>query len=218
MNSNVVVEFLALNSAVLPKRKALLQALEEFGIQQEHISDFKEDESIVSFLYRKGVCVLKLIESPISWSSIENACGGSSRWPEALEKMKAHRSHIIVTWFDRKSTLVEKYLSLTRIMAALASVCDSLGVYWGAGALVHQADLFITECKNIRPDYVPLPLWVDFRVEESDAGGFLMKTTGMEALGQREILVRKPAKTASEAYNIAFNLARHSLEYGSAHN
>lgn len=220
MHSNVVVEFLALNTPALPEERTFKSALEVFGFKRSLIEDYKTDESMISFLYQGGVCVLKLVESPLAWSELEKkykaVAAGQDNGSVLVEKMQRHSSHIIVTWFSRTATVIDRYLMLTRAMAALASVADTAGIYWGAGSLLHTGEVFINESRNIQDDAFPLQLWVDFKLERTGDGLYLISTNGLEALGCEEIRILKPQNSADEAYNIAFQLAQSLLAFGSS--
>jgi hypothetical protein len=220
MHSNVVVEFLALNTPALPEEQTFKTALEVFGFKRSQIEDYKTDESMISFLYRGGVCVLKLVEAPLTWKELEKkyetVAAGQDNGSVLVEKMQHHSSHIIVTWFSRSSTAIDRYLMLTRAMAALASVTDTAGIYWGAGSLLHARETFINESRNIQDDAFPLQLWVDFKLMRTEDGRYLLSTTGLEALGCAEIRILEPQNSADETYNIAFQLAQSLLAFGSS--
>ena len=66
-------------------------------------------------------------------------------------------------------------------------VSNTAGIYWGNGTLVYQTDFFSDSCRDATLDNLPLPLWIDFRVEKNDDNSLRFFTTGMNAFGEKEI-------------------------------
>ena len=94
----------------------------------------------------------------------------------------------------------------------MAETASSVGVFWGPGRLVHPAAAFIEQAEDIRETNLPLFLWIDFRVESLDDGGVRAYTTGLEALGQSEIEVRRFAGEPQALLGHLYNLAHYLLD------
>jgi hypothetical protein len=115
-----------------------------------------------------------------------------------------------VVLVDEGRDRVEKALLLTRLVTAAALSSPAVGVFWGPGRLVHPPQAFIDLGRDMSREQLPLYLWIDFRVEQDPESGWLLFTTGLEALGQPEIEVRRyqgDIRTLREAvYNVAHYL------------
>lgn len=147
-----------------------------------------------------------LVPRPVPWSQLEGPCATAWYWPTAAEALRSHAAHLLVTLIDEGSKPVEKSTCLTQLTAGLVGCSRSLGVFWGPGRLVHPAQAFIDQAVQSTLADLPLFLWIDFRIERTDAGTRLY-TTGLEALGQTELealdFPGQPQQLLEHAYNIA---------------
>jgi hypothetical protein len=150
-----------------------------------------------------------LVPRPIPWSQLEGPCATAWYWPTAAEEVRDHQAHLLVTLIDEGGKPVQKSERLTQLVAGLLEGSRSPGVFWGPGRLVHPKQAFIEQAVQSTPSNLPLFLWIDFRIERSDAGTRLY-TTGLEALGIEELEATdfqgEPQLLLEHAYNIAHYL------------
>ncbi len=148
-----------------------------------------------------------LVPRPVPWSQLEGPCATAWYWPTAAESLRDHTAHLLVTLIDEGGKSVEKSVSLTQLAAGLTGSSQSLGVFWGPGRLVHPAQPFIEQAVQSTAADLPLFLWIDFRVERTDAGTTRLYTTGLSALDCTELEVTdfpgEPQQLLEYAYNIA---------------
>lgn len=149
-----------------------------------------------------------LVDKPIPWSRLEGPCATAWYWPEAADRMKPHTDHLFLTLLDEHSRAIDRSFRLTRFAVAAVGAAPALGLVWGATGAVHDPAAFADLAARSSKTDLPLHLWVDFRVYQHDhAGRFGFFTTGMEALGHRELEVPAfegdPQRLIAAAYNIA---------------
>ncbi len=61
---------------------------------------------------------------------------------------------------------------------------------------------------------MPLPLWIDFRIERNDDGTLRLFTTGMKALDKLEIEIPRSRRESAEVFNFACAIADYILSRG----
>ncbi|QDV75265.1 DUF4261 domain-containing protein [Botrimarina mediterranea] len=149
-----------------------------------------------------------LVDKPIPWERIEGPCATAWYWPEAEAAMRPHTAHLFVTLLDESKRLIDVSFRLTRVLVATAANAPAVGLVWGASGAVHEPQAFAELAAQSSDSDLPLNLWIDFRVYQQDAGvGYGFFTTGMEALGRRELEVPhydgEPQHLVAAAYNIA---------------
>lgn len=148
-----------------------------------------------------------LVGQPIPWDRIEGPCATAWYWPEAEQAMRPHTAHLFVTLLDESRRKIDVSFRLTLLLAATAAHAPALGVVWGASGAVHEPRAFAELAMQSSTSDLPLHLWIDFRVYEHDNGGYGFFTTGMEALGRRELetphYLGEPQRLIGAAYNIA---------------
>lgn len=176
-----LLAMVALNSPSLPSPQALFKMLPQADVDENSLHA-KND--VYVFGLGEDNATVALMPVPIPWSNLEGPCATAWWWSEASEKMKNHTHHVLVALLGQGDDLVKRYMTLTQLTAAVASLTDAAGVYWGSGTLVHDPQVFIEQTDNMTSDDLPLHLWIDFRLETNDDGSCRLFTTGMKAFGK----------------------------------
>ena len=77
---------------------------------------------------------------------------------------------------------------MIEVVAAVIGTCpQTIGVYWGNATLVVSPPVFRSFAKEMLPDGLPLPIWIDFRVGPGENGKLVGFTHGMQSLGHKEL-------------------------------
>ncbi len=202
-----LLAMVALNTPSLPPPKALLGSLKAIpGITVDLNSVQAKGEAIVFGLGKDNAAVC-LVPAPIPWSNLEGPCATAWWWPDATERMKKHESHILVALMGDVGNPIQRHITLTHLTAAVASHTDAAGIYWGSGTLVHDPQVFTEQAHDLSSENLPLPLWIDFRVERNDDGSRRLFTTGMKAFNQMEIEIPHSEKEPAEIFDFACSIA-----------
>ena len=149
--------------------------------------EWKDNNLVTEF--REATLAVSLMPAPIPWNGLEGPCATSWWWPEATERMRAHKYHFIVALVGGSIEPVERRVILTKVVCTIVHDSDAIGVYWGEGTIVHEPGEFIRQAKSVNVHKIPGPLWIDVRVEENSDGSFRCFTTGLAPLGFLEIEV-----------------------------
>ena len=154
-----------------------------------------------------------LVDRPIPWSKLEGPCATAWYWPEAEAVMRGHTHHLFVTLLDERTKAIDRAARLTETLVALAAHSPAVGLVWGSTGAVHEPKDFTQLAAAATPDNLPLNLWIDFRVYEREEGdGFGLFTTGLEALGRREMEVPHYAGDPQQLIGATYNIAHYALE------
>lgn len=152
--------------------------------------------------------------TPIPWSDLEGPCATAWYWPEATERMKNHKSHIIVSVVGTKLDKIDNALLLTKIVSAVAECASTAGIYWGAGTIVHSVETFKEMTEGRNREILPLYAWVDFRVIPEKKNSFSLFTTGFKLFDIMEIEIIKSKKQPNVLIDKAFNMGHYILDNG----
>ncbi|MEQ8847890.1 DUF4261 domain-containing protein [Botrimarina sp.] len=154
-----------------------------------------------------------LVDKPIPWSRLEGPCATAWYWPEAADALKPHTDHLFLTLIDEHSPALDKSFRLTQLAIAAAAASPAAGVVWGASGAVHEPAAFADLALRSSRSDLPLHLWVDFRVyQRDDQQSFGFFTTGMEALGRRELEAPAYHGDPQQLIAAAYNIAHYVLE------
>ncbi len=208
MNKDTWMAMLAADDEQLPDLDDVADFLQTTWPESEPITSVSSKGNIVTFALGEATAALTLFPMPIPWQHLEGPCATAWYWPGAAAALRRHRRHVLVTLIDESRDPIEKSLRLTRLVAAFTARCEqALGIFWGPGRMVHPPQAFLDLSQDMTREYLPLYLWIDFRVEAISAGTYRLYTTGLEPLGQREIEVERyegdPQKLLETVYNIA---------------
>jgi hypothetical protein len=169
-------------------------------------------DKLLTFTVGDLTAAATLIPRPIPWTQLEGPCATAWYWPEATAEMRDHAAHLLIAVVDEGGKAVEKAATLTRLTAAAVAATPSVGVFWGPGRLVHAPGAFAEQAIQMRPDNLPLFLWIDFRVEQTDEGVYRLYSTGLEALGESEIEVARFDGNPQELLDFVYNFAHYMID------
>lgn len=205
--NRILLAMVALNTPSMPPTAALLESLRAIPGIAIDLASVETKGSTIVFGLGKDHAAVALTPTPIRWSDLEGPCATAWWWPEATEKMQNHTSHILVVLAGDTGNLIQRHVTLTHLTATIASHTDAAGIYWGGGTLVHDPQVFTEQAQDLSPDDLPLPMWIDFRVESNDDGSYRLFTTGMKAFNQLEIEIPHSQKSPAEVFDFACSIA-----------
>jgi hypothetical protein len=219
--SRMLLSMVALDTPSMPDVQELLPTLASLSGTTVKTTGAVAKENALTFPYGGNVAAVALMPAPIPWSNLEGPCATAWWWPEAGARMHGHNSHLLVALGGDEGDAVRRSLALTHLTAAAAAHCRAAGIYWGGGRLVHEPRVFLAEARNASPENLPLPLWIDFRIESNDDGTLRLFTTGMKALGKMEIEIpgsrHEPAEVIKFARSIADYIVSRGAEIRDGH-
>jgi hypothetical protein len=177
-------------------------------------TDVDQKENTIAFRVGTSNIILGKMPAPIPWADLEGPCSTSVLWPNALDEVRQHRIHWIVTVSGDLNPVEISTLLMQATASVMATSPTAIGVYWGNATLVIPKDIFVEFAETILPHGPPLEMWVDFRVgrdSEKSSSGF---TTGMAALGHMEFEAQSSPEPPGELRERFLALARYVLENG----
>jgi hypothetical protein len=174
----------------------------------------KRSEQTVSFSVGGSTVSFRMVSGPIAAPEFWRACSDSWFWPEAMEKLKPHRGHVVLSLDSKESRLNQiKFLSLATT-AVLMSTPGCLGVFWSGGNLVIAPEMFQEFCVRMLPDSLPLYIWVDFRVSKNSFGKSMGFTHGLSQFGLMDLETLNSPEELDELRERFFSLAVNFIENG----
>jgi hypothetical protein len=206
------VAMVALPQAVAPAASDVAQAYQK--LWDEKITGESDDDLTFSLETTEGQIICGLMPVPLPWTDLEGPCATSPFWEDAAAAMKKHKAHLIVTASPVDENPVAGARLLTKAIAAVLQATSAIGVYCGAGTLVHSSVTFLEHAAEMSEECLPLYLWVDFRVMADEGDTVTLFTTGMEALGFREMEIVQSQIEPAELVDLVFNFAHYLLDNG----
>lgn len=215
-NENSIIAMIALEKHDVPSIESLFKLYTELSKNELNLNNIQEKDGNIIVNIDDETAFISFIPAPIPWSNLEGPCTTAWYWPEATDMMKKHEAHALISIMPKNTNkaVLERVISITHLTASVAKATNALGIYWGSGALVQSPEYFINECLEFDPDYLPLDLWIDFRVEQYPGEKCNIITTGMDAFGHMEIEIIESSKPAYDSFEFAFNVGNYLLKNG----
>ncbi|QEH39189.1 hypothetical protein OJF2_78010 [Aquisphaera giovannonii] len=178
----------------------------------------REGGALASFRVGDESFALSLMPVPHPPGDLEGPLATSWMWPEDVsrEDVRRHRSQLLVAMTGGAGDPVRRRLALTAVTALAAGQPGVMAVYWPEAALIHHPSVFVEMAGAMAsPDAPPLPLWVDLRTFPNRDESIGLFTTGLPALGHKEIEIpgidMEPGELREWLLNILHDLLERSL-------
>lgn len=214
MQPRPLLAMIAVNELTLPSPTALVQAFKALSGISVDLASLQSKQGNVVFEIGNDHAAIGLMPIPIPWSNLEGPCLTAWWWPEAAEKMKSHKGHVLVALVGDQGDAIRRAITLTQLTAAVAASVDAAGIYWGGGALVHDPNAFVKEAESVSTASLPLQLWIDFRLGQNEDDSLRLFTTGMALFDQKEIEMPRTTKKPNDVLDFAYAIADYVLTSG----
>jgi len=130
-------------------------------------------------------------------------------WPTADAALAGHRAHLSVAESAENSGVLSLACDLTKAIAALLPVTDSLAVCWLHGPALNSSESFVETAREMfGTGLYPLALWVAVRWD-GEAGA--LHTKGMAQFGAPEICLTKQPNADPLMVDYLFHVAQSVL-------
>jgi len=212
MAGNPFMAMVALRGVEGPSIHAVADRMQTMWPAEPLLSGLSKRGAVHTFQFGPMAVALTHFPQSMPWQYLEGPCECAWYWPDAAATLRQHPTHVLIHMLDQEARPVQRAMALTQLLAATVECSEALGVFWGPGRLVHPGHAFVELATAMTPSELPLYLWIDFRVEEEDAGSLRLFTTGLEPLGQPEIEVAGYRGDVGELRASVYNVAHYMLE------
>jgi hypothetical protein len=152
---------------------------------------------------------LEMRHTPAAQSITDRVARHTLHWPLAEQLLASHRAHLIVTGPAESRSALTVACDLTKAIAALLPVTDSIGVCWLKGPALNLARTFInTARETFSTGLYPLNLWVAARYNPEAA---TLRTEGMRQFAAPEIALASQPDPAPLMIDYLFQVAQYVL-------
>lgn len=211
------IALVALSDASLPEAEHVAAHFAQLDADAPRVASQSDGAFTLAWDSDGATANVTLVDQPIPWERLEGPCVTAWYWPEAEATLRPHTRHLFVTLLDEGRKKIPVSWRLTRLVVAIARHTPALGIIWGSSGAVHKPADFAALAEQSSGSDLPLNLWVDFRAYELDGGdGFGLFTTGLEALGHRELEVTRYAGDPQQLVGSTYNIAHYVLDKDAA--
>jgi len=159
----------------------------------------------VMFRAGRSHFALQLYHQPVPQAITEPVVNSTLHWPTAGAALSPHVAYIELSGSVSAQGALSLACDLTRAIASLLAVTDSLAVCWLNGPALNPARTFISTAREMfSTGLYPLALWAAVR---SDAKARSLATHGMEQFDAPELLLTQQPDAAPLMVDYLFEVA-----------
>jgi hypothetical protein len=148
---------------------------------------------------------LEFHHSSVPQAITEPVANSTLHWPTAPTVIGRHVAHLKLLGSPMSQGILTLTCDLTRAIASLLAVTDSLAVCWLNGPALNQSKTFISTAREMfATGLYPLPLWAAVRWDEKS---HTLATHGMGQFGAPEIILREQPDAAPLMVDFLFQTA-----------
>lgn len=170
------------------------------------------DNSAFSFKIDGELIVVGHIPIPIPHGDIEGAAEYAYNWDTAIEDLKTHKSHLIISVTSGGKDQIKRFKIFTQVICSLLRMTNSVGVYKGTQSLLIPKDDYLYEAELMSKDYLPLNLWIYFGYRVTDNGNSSY-TYGLKEFNKTEMEIINSSKSIEVIRKFLFNMTHYVLDY-----
>jgi hypothetical protein len=149
---------------------------------------------------------------PIPHGDIEGTAKFAYNWETAIEDLKNHKSHLIVSITIGGPDQIKRFRIFTKVICSLLRTTNSAGVYIGNQSLLIAKNGYLQEASLMSDDYFPLNLWIYFGYRVTDKGNSSY-TYGLKEFGKIEMEIVESSRSIAEISKFLFNMVHYVLDF-----
>jgi hypothetical protein len=176
------------------------------------INELSGDSTSFAFKIDDELIVIGHVSIPIPYGDIEGAAKYAYNWETALEDLKNHKSHLIVSITSGGQDQIKRFKIFTQVICSLVRTTNSLGVYEGNQSLLIPKNDYLDEASLMSDDYLPLNLWIYFGYRVTDKGNSSY-TYGLKEFDKNEMEINDSSKSIEEISKFLFKTTHYVLDH-----
>jgi hypothetical protein len=170
-----------------------------------NVTDLQGDDNTAVFRINGEMVAIAYMPAQIPWGDIEGTAQYAYNWQTAVQDLKEHNGHAIVSMMSGSKRAVDRYRIFSKVLCAILSTSNAIGVYQGSQTLLIPKDQYLDFAEELKNDGVPIPLWLYIGLRGSQTGNSIY-TYGLSGFGKQEIEVVDSKLKLEELYGFIMNI------------
>lgn len=171
------------------------------------VTNIEGDDQVTSFDIEEETIAIASMPVPIPFDDIEGTAKYAYNWPKAAEELKDHTGHAIVSMMGGKSSTLNRFRIMTKVLHAILVTSDAVGIYKGSQSLLILRLQYI---KEVEQNDTPISLWVYIGLRKNQNKNSAY-TYGLKEFGKQELEVVDSFLSMEDLYNFLANVAHYII-------
>ena len=177
-------------------------SVDDAGDVDNETAVFNVDGQMVAIAYMPG---------PIPIEEIEEVAPYNYYWKTAVEDLKNHTGHAIISILSGDKTNIERHIILSKMLCSILMVSNAIGIYQGVTTQLFSREYYLAFADDLKVNDVIPPLWIYFGIRNDD-NGVSLYTYGLDNFGKLELEIINTKKEAGDMYEFIINIASYVLK------
>ena len=174
------------------------------------ITEIDGNNSTAVFKVDGEMVALAYLPVQIPWGDIEGTAQYAYNWPNAIQELKDHNGHAIVSVMAGNRTAIERFRILSKVLCAILSTSKAIGIYQGNQSLLISKSQYLDNIDGLKEGGIPVTLWVYLGLRKSEKGNSLY-TYGLTEFGKQEIEVINTKVELEELFDCVENIVAYVI-------
>lgn len=207
--SAVLLAMPMFNSGESFDAKKLQNHLKEYW--NVNISDIESDNNTITFMINGELVAVAAMPVQIPFDDIEATAQYAYNWPKAVEDLKFHDCHSIVTVISNNTNQTNRFTILTMLLDSILQTTNSIGIYNGTQSLLLPKKQFIESASVLKDNLLPIDLWIYIGLRNTPTGqnGY---TYGLKEFGKLEMEIIDSQISLEEIYDLLLNICSYLIK------
>lgn len=175
------------------------------------ITESNGDNLSFAFKTNGETIIVGYMAFPIPQGDIKGTAKYAYNWKTAVDDLKDHKSHLIVSSMDGEQNQVERFKTFTQVICALSRTTNSIGVFKGNQSLLIPKDAYLSIASFMTDESLPLNLWIYFGYRINKKGNSCY-TYGLKEFYKTEMEIVNSTKSTDEISEFLYNITHYILD------
>lgn len=170
--------------------------------------DIEERDDTVVISYGGGIAAISLMPGPIPEDEIVYHAGSNFLWTNAVETVKRHKAHILVSFMGKDVPVLEAGKIMVKLVSAACKQKGVLGIY--ANGTVYQPEFYSACAQMVKEGEFPIYNLVWFGLYHGK-NGICGYTNGMRRLGYDEMEIIDSKEKPNDITDMLLSIANYVI-------
>lgn len=164
------------------------------------IINFSGDNNSAVFKLNDELVAIAYVPAQIPGEELSTTIEYAYNWHTATQDLKSYTGHAIVSVMSAQGSQVERYTLLSKLLCAILSTSNSIGVYQAKQTLLIPREQYLENIHDLQHGKSPVQLWIYIGIKTSPEGNY-MYTYGLPEFEKQEMEVLQSPLDLPELFN-----------------
>jgi hypothetical protein len=177
-----------------------------------NIKEITQKQGLIAIDFDEFKYMIGYIPAQIPFSELEPLAKISYLWPEALDNVNNHKTHVIVSILPKHNNRLKILKDFTFYTNEVIKNTNSTGIYISNQRLLVSRQTYLDEANIMSDTNFPLDLWIYFGIVKDENNTLSGYTFGLDYFGKKEIEIIKSDKDFQKVRSVLFDFSHYVIE------